>query len=1401
MNPAPVSYTRKVKRYVGLLVASLLALSFAAAVYIVGTETDLRALDKKEREFHFVTIGLIGKVMDGLLVIPLSLTPSEATAPALPGGNELSESGRAVGDIGTHVEDVLRLQREHGQPGFAQTTARLERHYEAFRDTWQAGAGTPGFPALAKSMERLAVTAEQLERLHMAHYEQEAATLRQKRDAHQRRLLAIGVALLLSGGALLLWVFRMVDRDGLRRAEAEAALKKSEASYAHAQTISHLGHWEWNIGSDQITWSEECSRILVGSPDTRQMTYERFLEILHPDDREAVDAATKLSIAEELPRQIECRVIHPDGVEKVVLSRWEFSVDAQAGGALTMVGTVQDITMQKRTRRALCVLAENGAVERIEDFFEVCVKELTEAHAARYAFIGLINPEDPGRIDTQAVWAAGKMAKNFSYDLTGTPCQDILDRETELIPDKAAELYPEDTMLAEMEVRSYLGSPLVTAAGDTIGLIAVLDVKPMTLSPWTKPIMGSFARRIAAEVERNRGAEALRESRASHAHAQAIAHLGHWEWDIKGGGLIWSDEIYRIFGFNPDDSPTYAAFMEAVHRDDRAKVEEAVAKALKREQPYAIDHRIVLAGGDVRTVHEEGEVTFDEQTGEPVRMTGVVQDITERTREAEALSRFKATLDATQDCVFMFWPDTLKFFYVNQGAVNQFGYSERALMKMTPVDIKPEFDEKSFRTMVQPLIDGTESVLHFETAHRHRDGTDISVEIALQYVAPRGEDARFVAIVRDITVRKKAEEALTRQAQIIDQVHEAVCTTDMDGNLTSWNQGGERQFGYSAEELIGQHVSVLYPEEAKAENDEVVVPNLNKDGVHVNEMLMRKKSGEEFYAHISRTILTDSAGKPYGRLGYIVDISDRKQAEEEIHKLNEGLERRVVERTVELLDEKERAEKYLDIAGNIIVALDQTGNVVRINRKGCEVLGYDQAEIIGKNWFTTCLPKEVRHGVREIFCQTMNGQARLPDRYENDVVTHSGELRTITWNNSLVRGDAGEVIGALSSGEDVTERRKAEAAILQLSRRNALILAAAGDGIYGLDADGLTTFVNPAAADMLGWTQEELIGRPLHDTLHHNRTDGSTYPKSECPVYVSIRDGKVHQVDDEVFWRKDGTRFPVEYTSTPILEGGKVIGAVVTFRDITERQQTEAELLHARKMDSLGSLAGGIAHSLNNLLLPILALTRMTMDEISDRKQPHEQLAKVVQAGERAKDLTARILAFSRHDQPARKYVDINDVIDSSLSLLRATLPATITLETRLDPDAGKVFADAAQIESVLMNLVSNSVDALDGETGRIVVSLTADGDPDKNGNGKNAEDWITLSVTDTGPGVEDTIRERIFDPFFTTKEVGEGTGLGLSVAHGIVSRHGGEMDVDSTPGKGTCVRLRLPRAAAHPNN
>lgn len=263
-------------------------------------------------------------------------------------------------------------------------------------------------------------------------------------------------------------------------------------------------------------------------------------------------------------------------------------------------------------------------------------------------------------------------------------------------------------------------------------------------------------------TERVRTDTALRDSQASLAHAQEIAHVGSWEWDIIANAIGWSDEAYRIFGLVPGEvDPTYEAFLERVHPDDRERVMEAVRAAMEDDAPYGLQHRVVRPDGGERVAYEQGEVIRDAD-GAPIRFVGVVHDITERAAVESMLAQFRETLDQTRDSVFIFDANTLFFTYANQGAVDQVGWSAEELMRMHPYDIKPEFTPESFRELLVPLITGPTPSLVVQTMHRHRDGHLIPVEIVLQYVVSRGDDARFVAIVRDITERRRTEEALRR---------------------------------------------------------------------------------------------------------------------------------------------------------------------------------------------------------------------------------------------------------------------------------------------------------------------------------------------------------------------------------------------------------------------------------------------------------------------------------------------------------------------------------------------------------------------------------------------------------------------------------------------------------------
>lgn len=270
-----------------------------------------------------------------------------------------------------------------------------------------------------------------------------------------------------------------------------------------------------------------------------------------------------------------------------------------------------------------------------------------------------------------------------------------------------------------------------------------------------------------------------------------------------------------------------------------------------------------------------------------------------------------------------------------------------------------------------------------------------------------------------------------------------------------------------------------------------------------------------------------------------------------------------------------------------------------------------------------------------------------------------------------------------------------------------------------------------------------------------------------------------------------------DYNYNPVVStGGEVHGVVMFARDVTERREIERQLRHSQKVESLGNLAGGIAHDLNNMLFPILTLTGMTIKRLPEESPERERLGKVVQAAERAKSLVARILTFSRQEEVVQETICLGEAIRQIMPLIQSTLPATIDLKFHLGAKDCIVLADTGQIETLLINLVSNSVDAMKGKIGGIDISLKRIMITAKSVGklqGLKPGPWAKLTVRDTGCGMDEATMERLFDPFFTTKGVGMGTGLGLSMVHGIVTKHGGVIDVSSRPGEGAAFDIYFP--------
>jgi two-component system, cell cycle sensor histidine kinase and response regulator CckA len=386
-----------------------------------------------------------------------------------------------------------------------------------------------------------------------------------------------------------------------------------------------------------------------------------------------------------------------------------------------------------------------------------------------------------------------------------------------------------------------------------------------------------------------------------------------------------------------------------------------------------------------------------------------------------------------------------------------------------------------------------------------------------------------------------------------------------------------------------------------------------------------------------------------------------------------------------------------------------------------------------------------------------------------------------------------------------------------------LILYAAGEAIYGLDNAGCCTFANPACLRLLGYNSEdELLGKNMHCLVHHSHADGTTYPRETCSILNAIRTNTGCHLDTEVYWRSDGTSFPVEYWSFPQEKDGRVVGAVVSFLDVTERKQNEtlfreqtAAIMQREKMASLGQLAAGVAHEINNPM-GFVAINMGVMADYFDRLICHDRLlaeqcselspaareivemsrttqdidfilsdgVELIAASQRGvgrmKKIVGDLKTFSRTKPEDKEPTDLNSCLESALSIASSELKymATILKEYGQLP---LLLCNPGQLNQVFLNLLMNAGEAI-LPPGEIVLKSWCD------------EQFVYVSISDNGEGIPEGIKARLFEPFFTTKAVGKGTGLGLSISYEIIKKHNGTIQVESTVGVGTTFTVILPR-------
>jgi two-component system, cell cycle sensor histidine kinase and response regulator CckA len=397
----------------------------------------------------------------------------------------------------------------------------------------------------------------------------------------------------------------------------------------------------------------------------------------------------------------------------------------------------------------------------------------------------------------------------------------------------------------------------------------------------------------------------------------------------------------------------------------------------------------------------------------------------------------------------------------------------------------------------------------------------------------------------------------------------------------------------------------------------------------------------------------------------------------------------------------------------------------------------------------------------------------------------------------------GLVTAAITSFVVVREIVKAESLSRDRGEELRVALLSIDDAVMTVDRSGRIVLFNKMAESLTGWTSDEAKGKMLEEICR--LYDGETLGRAGNPIHqVLSAGGTIKSTTPLLLEARDGTKKPVENTTSPIRNSrGHVVSAVAYFRDLTERNKLQAQLLHAHKMDAVGRLAGGIAHDFNNILGIILGHSTLLEQGLTHADGRLASIEKITSAAQRGTALVSQLLTFARKSEPVRGSVRINDIIREIEKLALETFPKTITLSTMLEEQLPSVVADATQVHQVLLNLCVNARDAMPRGGMLSVATRTARSDAlagiRRTGDRKPARSYVEIEVCDTGVGMDEATLNRIFEPFYTTKGVGQGTGLGLSLVFGIVENHNGFVAVESTIGKGSCFRIYFPIAEVVP--
>ena len=776
-----------------------------------------------------------------------------------------------------------------------------------------------------------------------------------------------------------------------------------------------------------------------------------------------------------------------------------------------------------------------------------------------------------------------------------------------------------------------------------------------------------------------------------------------------------------------------------------------VEKAFEDGKPHTSERQRVLPSG---------ELSFWENTANPIRdakgrvvsCLEIGRNITQRKKQEQALAneltRRRLLIDQSLDGIVVLDIDA-RVVEANQRFAEMLGYTLEEVQELHTWDWDKQFPPEKLLEMGRGI---DEKGLHLDTRHHRKDGSVIDVDISISTAMLGGQKLIF-CVCRDITERMKAEEALRdsedRYRELADSITEVFFAMDKHLRYTYWNKASEVLTGIRADDAIGKSLSEIFPD----------TPGIKRAKKVYREVLRTQKSQTFMTDYIDRNgrhyIFEISAYPARGGISVFVrDITKRKQAEEALQQ-SEANYRALFESAV---------------TGTIVIDA-VTMKVMMANRAAAEMLGFSSAEeVTGANPLDS-VPSEDREKIRELIVKEFFEQD-LRRTHELRMITKDGREIWISANGARIMHE-GRLAG-LASFTDITQRKKMEEAIRHAAEEWRRTFDSMSDGISIHDRDYKILRANKAFADIFSMKPSQIIGMNCYE-LHKGQK-----PISGCPHQQSLATTKPAGAE---FYESHLGKYLHESTSPIFNEKGEVIGTVHITRDITEQKQQNEHLMMADRLASIGELASGAAHELNNPLTSIIGFSQLLMEkDISDDIRDDVKL--IYNEAQRAVNVTRNFLTFARKHTPVKELNQINNIIEDVLELHAHEQKVNhIHVEKHLAPNLPETMVDYFQMQQVFMNIIINAEYFMIEAHNRGTLTITT----------KKQNSNVRISIADDGPGIPPENLARIFNPFFTTKDAGRGTGLGLSICHGIVTEHGGQIHVRSQLGKGATIFIDLP--------